>query len=278
MKININGVLVEVDSDALKTAIEENKDSFDVSSDDFVIRTATDNETFLNNLRSEEKLKGEQIGRKELFQKLELDIEGTGAHKSVDKSVEFVNTWASSLKDTAIKEANIEPNKKVKELQNDINTLKGTINTLTGEKTELQNSFETYKKDITVKSTLSSHIPDNAILPKDDMLMILGAKIKTSFDESGKLVALDETGNIKKDATTLNPVSIKDEVNLFFKNNPNYLKSTQGGAAGGDSGGSGGKQSIEDFTKEMIDAGHTPNGVEFNQIMEQRIKDGKLDI
>lgn len=278
MKININGVMVEVDAEALKTAIDEQKESFDVTNDALIVRDKADYETFVNNLKAEEKRKGEEIGRKELFQKLDLDIEGTGAHKSVDKSIEFINGWTDKLKTEAVNEAKVEPDKKVQQLQSDLETAKGTIQSLTGEKTDLQSKFDNYKKDVTVKTTLSSHIPDNISIPKDDMLMILGSRVKTGFDDNGNLVALDAQGNIKKDPTTLNPVSLKDEIKGFFDNNPNYLKAAQGGSGGGDSGGGSGKQTLDDFTKEMSDAGHAPNSESFNEIMNERIKNGTLEI
>ena len=150
MKILINGVVTEVDNDALKKAIEDNSESFEIKSEDFVIRTAEDHTTYETNLKSASQTIGEEIGRKNLFKALDIDIEGTGAHKDVNKSVETLSGWSKSLTEKAISDANIEPNKKVEELTRDLETLRGNMAAKDEEIASINNQFTTYKNDLTV--------------------------------------------------------------------------------------------------------------------------------
>lgn len=279
MKILINGVVTEVDNDALKKAIEDNSESFEIKSEDFVIRTAEDQTTYETNLKSASQTIGEEIGRKNLFKALDIDIEGTGAHKDVNKSVETLTGWSNGLTQKAITDANIEPNKKVEELTRDLETLRNSKTEAETKYSDLQNQFTSYKNDLTVSNAFNNAMPDNLTIPKDDMSMLVRNKIKTGFDDNGNITVLDANGNVKKDSN-LNPVTLESEINSFFDQNKMYLKKAEGGSGEGDStGGNGnGKQSLEAFTKEMSEQGIKPNTEQFNSIMSDRIKAGSLDM
>jgi hypothetical protein len=277
MKFNINGSEVEVDNEALTKAIEEKTESIDIKNDDLVVRSKEDFDTFTTNTRNEGQTIGAEIGRKELFKALEIDSEGTGAHKSIDKSKALLNTWQAGLTETALTDAKIEPDKKVQELNRDLETLRGNLQTEKDNNITLQSQFDGYKKDQTLATQYSSAIPDNVIIDKSDMATILRAKLKADIID-GKTVALNSNGEVMKNKTTLEPLSFGEAVTDFFATNTQYIKSSDGGAGGGDSGGGNGKQTIEEFTKEMIDAGHRPNDGTFNSVMQERIKAGTLAI
>ncbi len=275
MKININGSIVEITDEDLSKAIEDKKDSIDITNDDIVVRSKEDFDTFTTNTRNEGKLAGTEIGRKELFEALEIDSEGTGAHKSVEKSKALITTWQTGITSTALTDANIAPDKKVKELETDLATLRTNLVTSEGQTTALQGQFDTYKKDQNLSGQYSSSIPDNVIMDKGDMATILKTKLRADIQD-GRTVALDSSGNVMKHKTTLEPLSFGEAVTNFFTDNPQYIKTTDGGAGGVDSTGANGKQSFEDFTKEMVDAGHRPNDIKFTAVMTERLKAGTL--
>jgi hypothetical protein len=277
MKFNINGSEIEVDNEALSKAIEEKTESIDIKNEDLVVRSKEDFETFTTNTRNEGQTIGAEIGRKELFKALEIDSEGTGAHKSIDKSKALLTTWQEGLTSTALTDAKIAPDKKVEELTNDLNILRGNLTAEKDKNTELIGQFEGYKKDQTLATQYSTAIPDNVIMDKSDMATILRTKLKADIID-GKTVALNANGEVMKNSTTLEPLSFGEAVSDFFATNTQYIKGSDGGAGGGDSGGGNGKQSIEEFTKEMIDAGHRPNDATFNSVMQERLTAGTLAI
>jgi hypothetical protein len=277
MKININGSIVEVADDAITKAIEEKTESIEIKDENLIVRSKDDFDTYTTNTRNEGQIIGAEIGRKELFKALEIDSEGTGAHKSVDKSKSLINDWQTGLVTAALTDAKIAPDKKVDELTKDLGTLRDNLKSKEGDLLTLQGSFDNYKKDQTLSTQYSSAIPDNVIMDKNDMATILRTKLRADIQD-GRTVALDTEGNVMKNATTLEPLAFKDAVTNFFTQNPQYIKSSEGGANGKDSGNSGGKQSFEEFTKEMVDAGHKPNDEQFTAVMSERLKAGTLSV
>lgn len=273
MKLNINGKEVEVNDDELSTALTEKKESFEVKTD-FIIRTADEDKTYSDNVKSEGTKIGAEIGRKEVIKG--LGIEGEGLHKSDSSSIEALKGWSNGLVQKALTDAKIEPNKKIEEKEKDILTLQETIKNISKEKEDVLSQFTTYKKTETIKSTLSSIIPDNALLPKEDMMMLLGTKIKVDVDDNGRVYGIGADGQPIKNTTTLEPLPIKDIVTTFFNENPQYLKGAGGGASGEDSKDKDGVQTVDKFIEEMATLGHAPNGIEFNKIMQERIKAGLL--
>lgn len=274
MKLNINGKEIEVSNDDIKKALDEGVDTFELQAD-FVVRTTDEDNAFKENVRKEGLTIGTEIGRKELIKK--LGIEGEGIHKSDDTAIEAINGFMSSKIEAAVKDAGKEPSAKVKELTKDLETLKGTISSLQQErdtfKSELVNTKNGYEK----RSLLMSAIPDNTVLPKEDIIALVENKVNLQKTESG-WVGIGADGQPIKDGTTLNPIPAQDIIKGFFNDNPQYLTKPTGGAGEGDSGNNGGKQSLESFTKEMQDKGYSLNGEEFNTEMQARIKAGTLDI
>lgn len=268
--------MLEVDNDTIKKALEENQEAIEVKSDVLEVRTKEDFEAYTNNLRSESKTIGEEIGRKELFKELGVYEEGSGAQKSIEQSVNLLKSWNQGNVEKAIKDSGAEPDKQVKVLQKDIDTLQNTIATIEGEREKIKSQFNDYKINDIVKSTILSAIPDTTILPKDDMVMILKSKIPTKV-EDGKVIPIGSDGMPLKDPRTLNVLSYSDEVKKFFTDNPTYLKGASGGAGGDDSlGGVGSKQNLDEFIKEMSELGYAPNSENFNEIRKERIKSGTL--
>ena len=129
-----------------------------------------------------------------------------------------------------------------------------------------------------MSSSLANEVPDNTKNSKQDTLILMNASIKLDVNEHGVVFGVGADGNPMKDSTTLELLPVKQIAANFFNSRNDLLKPATGGAGGGDSGGANGKQSMDDFIKEMGDAGHPNCGPQFNEIMSSRIKAGTLDI
>lgn len=271
MKLNINGKEVEVSDEDLSKALEEKVDTFEVKAESLTIRSEEEETSFKENLRKEGIATGAEIGRKEVLKGFEL--EGDGLHKSDATAIDAIKGLMKENTDAALKDANIEPDKKVAELEKDLGTLRTTIDTQEKTIADKELMFSSFKKQQTMESAFADLIPDNGLLPNKDLLTIMKANIKADVDDNGNVFGIGADGQPIKDST-LNVLPMKEVVSTFFNDNPHLLKKAEGGGGGdgGDSGGDGGKQSLEDFTKEMNDAGHQTNGEEFNKQLQERIK------
>ena len=112
MKLSINGTEIEV-SDADLTAAIEKKEGVSITNDDLYVNTTEKNNTYIDNLKKEQITIGSDIGRKELFKSLDIDYDGTGAHKDDEKAKALMNSWAKGLSDEAVKQAGVAPEVKV---------------------------------------------------------------------------------------------------------------------------------------------------------------------
>jgi hypothetical protein len=277
MKLNINGNIVEIDNDAVAKALESEDGSLDIKPEGFIVRSQEQEDTYINNVKSEASTVSSEIARKELFRALEIDIEGTGAHKSIDKSVDAFKSYTEGVTKKAIEESGAEPNKKIESLNSDMESLRASLAAKEKEVSTVMDQFNSYKKDQTINSFLSNNMPDNLILPKEDMLTIMSAKVSLDVDDNGNLFGKDLNGNAIKD-DLMNVMPAKSVLSNFFDNNPQYMKTASGGAGGGDSTGGGGKLSWDAFTKSMADKGLSPASAEFMAEAQALKEAGKLEI
>lgn len=265
MKFKIGGKEFEVSNEDVTKAIEENKE---VSIDaDIIIREKAEEETFVNNLKTESKQAGIEIAVKEARTKLGLDFQG----KTIDNLIE-------AHKNKVLEDAKIEPAKQVESLTKDLTTLKATIQTVTAEKEQIEQQFKGYKSESIINSIISSSIPDNVILPKNDMELIVRNKIKLSLDENNNVLALNERGEVLKNPTTLEPLKPNDVISDFFAQNTQYMKGASGGAGGNDSSGGQGKIKLSEFITDQQTKGIAPNSPQFITELEKLQKESAIDM
>lgn len=274
MKLNINGKELEISDELISTATPDTV--IEYKTDAFSMRTTEEDSLYKSNIYREAHGSGIEIGRKNILKG--LGLESDGAHKDDTKSLELVNSFINSKVSKEVEVLKIEPNKKIDELTKDLSLLKNNIEVLSKEKEVVTNSFFDYKKNQTINSTFSNIIPDNTILPKEDIMLILRTKINADIDELGNPFAIGSDGMPLKNSVTLDKMPLKDVVVDFFKNNPQYLKGATGGASGTDSADKGNKQDVDSFIKEMQDKGVALNGHEFNTEMKKRTDAGLLAI
>lgn len=276
MKFNINGKEIEVADAELSAALEEKKESLEITSETLVVRTMEEDTTFKDNFKRESMTAGIEVGRKNIIKA--LGIEAEGVHKSDETALEAINSFVANKVSTSLTEAKIEPNKKVDELTKDLQTLQGNIKTKDDEIMRVNNEFKTFKTGHIKNSDLESNLPDNLVIPKKDMLTIINTSLKSDVDDNGRVFFIGADGQPMKDPTTLELLPTKKVLEGYFSANTHYLKAASGGAGGDDSGDGSGKQSLEAFTKEMGEKNIRPNSAEFNSEMGARMKAGTLNI
>lgn len=277
MKLNINGVIVEVDITTLSKAIEDKAESFDIKSDDIVLRTKDAQESYENNIKSESQKVGEELGRKGVFKSLEIDIEGTGAYKSDDKSADALKKWSGDALAAGIKDAGVDPDKKLVAANEDIAALKESLATANGSVTAWETKHNTHVKQSGIRKDILKSLPENLAFPSDDMADLILLRNKFDQDENGNTFQVGSDGNPMKDADR-NVLPLSSSMTTFFDDNPTYRKGADGGAGGGDSGKGDKLQTFDAFNTEMSEKGDHPlNGENYREEMSKRQEAGTLE-
>lgn len=266
MKLKIGNKEFEVDDAVVTKAIE---DKIDVSIEGtYVVRTEEEEKSFEKNKYEEGRVVGEEKLIRTAKEKFGLNFEG----KSIDKFVEAIQT-------KTLADAKIEPEEKLKKINQTLEEKEKALKLALEEKETLAKSFDGFKSETKINAVLESFIPENVLLPREDIKLLLRNKMKFNTDEFGNVVALDEAGNIIKNPTTADALPVKNVIEDFFKTNQQYLKPIEGGRGKGSGGGTGGeKQTIEEFMAEMEEKNIAPNSSEFNSIATERQKANLLSV
>jgi hypothetical protein len=263
MKVIIGGREFEVSDEVITKAIED-KTNVTIEPD-LVIRDKTEDEVYATNLRAEAKKAGVEVAVKEMRTSLGLSFEG----KTMDNLIDAVKV-------KTLADANIEPAEQLKSAMKDIDTLKGTISTLTTEKETIGKQFHSFKTDAIVNNTIASLLPENIAVPKDDMILLMKNKMKFEVDETNKVIVKNASGEVMKNATTLEPLQPKDVITTFFNNNPSYVKGAKGGNGGDDETNDTTKMTVEAFMEKKAKEGIGHTDPKFIAELTQLKKDGGL--
>lgn len=260
MKIIIGNKSFEVSKEALESNPNEIKLDFDGT-----IRTTEEDSVFVENQKKEARKEGIEISVKQFREK--YGFEG----RTIEKLIEAVEK-------KTLEEAKIEPTEQIKKLQKTLDEKETALQNALEQVNKKENEFKTFVNQNKIDSLVNSLIPENTILPKEDIKLILKNKLKFDTDENGSVLVLGEDGSPLKDKTTANPRNAKDVIDDFFKDNQSYLKSYSGGSGAGDSSNSGSKKSIDDFIKEQQDKGVKPNSTEFNETLKTQMEAGLIEV
>lgn len=260
MKIKIGNKTFEVSKEALESNPEEVTIEFDG-----VLRTQDEESTFIENHKKDARKEGVEIAVKQHREKYGF----TG--RTIEKLIEAVEK-------STLDEAKLEPNEQLKKIQDKLDEKEEALQKALQKVGDQETQFKNFKNETRLDRKLDSYIPENTLLPKEDMKVILKTKLSFGVDEDGNDVVLDAMGNILKDDTTANPRNPKDVVSNFFKDNQSYLKAVEGGSGEGDSGKNGKKKSIDDFITEQSEKGLKVNSPEFNEALKGQIEAGLVEV
>jgi hypothetical protein len=264
LKININGAEVVVPEQTVTEAIT--KGELTISNEEIKVFKKPDFETYLENVKKADyengKVAGVEMQIKAAREKFGLSFEG----KTIDNFAE-----ALTAKNKA--EFGKEPDKRVIELTNDLEALRGVNANLQNQFTMLQN--EKKQSEIQAKKTnlILGAIPkENLTIPAEDLAVIFKSRYDVDFDETDGKPLIKKDGQVLKSQTTLSPLAISEIMNEFVKP---YVKANNGGRGGSHeiSGTPGG---IEAFIKEMEERGVKAGTPDFNKEMSKRISEKTL--
>lgn len=228
------------------------------------LRTNEEENSFVENHKKDARKEGEEIAVKEFREEY-----GFTGRKITD--------LIEGVKNKTIADAKVEPNEQIKKLQSQLTEKEIALQNALASVGEKENAFNSFKNQSLIDSTINGFIPENTILPKEDLKLII--KNKLSFDvENGVVITKDSSGNVIKNKTTADILPVKDVLENFFKDNQSYLKQIEGGRGSGDSGSGSGKQKLDDFIKEQQEKGISTSSEEFQTELNNRIKSNLVEV
>jgi hypothetical protein len=269
IKLNVNGVELTTTKDELSQAVESG--SLELKSDNVIVKTKEDHDTFMGNIDLEKKAKydeGTEVGEKRAVNSA---LEKFGI--TLDDQKKTVDNFGTAFKAKIIEESGKEPTQKIKDLETDNEKLRTNFS-------NLENDFNTYKSSITEQETsrkkdaeILGAIPkDGLLIGQDEVALIFKNRYDIGYGESGN-IEIKKDGQVLKNNTTLNPLGVSDVMQEFIKP---YIKKADGGGGGGDDTGNNTAGSYDAFVKEMSDKGHSEGSADFQTEMTSRMKNGTL--
>ena len=261
-----------IDADALKAAIEsEESVEIQIKPEDksFNPSKYQEDENFnlwRKNYGDEKFIAGRETMIKETRNELGLEFEG--------KTMENL---LNSFKGKVIKDASIEPEKRVGELESDLNNLRlqlkekeETVNKINS---DLLNTRFQYTVQDKLRSTLMG-INAETVIPESDILDLYKNKRKIQQGDNNNLLLINpETNEPLKDELR-NPVKLEDDFKTFAMN---YIKKPEGGRGISNEPESK-KGSLDAFDKRMQSDGIAVSSMEYNKKMQEAILSGELEI
>lgn len=277
MKLNINGVSVEVEDTVLTEALEAKKESIDIKSDDLVVRTSTKHDELISNTKRDSQVIGEEIGRKEVFKDLEIDIEGTGDYKSSERSATALKKWSKGLSDAAVKTAGVPTDEKLEQANADMEILRGTLRAAQGDLETEQSGRKSDAKKLLISGKITDLLAkENIALSSKATKTLMMSDMRFDSDDNGNVFQLNNDGTPMKD-NEANTLPLSQSITSFLDSDPMYRKGAAGGGGGTDSKNGGKKKTFEQFNTEQQEAGNQLNGEVYRAEMEKQQESGLLE-
>ena len=234
------------------------EDNHKVELENLVIKPKADYDTLINNLKKESGSAALEIAIKEQRKKLGLEFEG----KTMDNLL-------SSFQKKVETEAKIDPNKKYDTLKSDFEKLQGIASDWESKYSNLETNLNQERQQRKIDSDILSKLPDNLVMSKEDMLVILKAKNQIKIGEDGYEI-IGQDGKPMKNQSNMNNLTLDEFLPAFTKP---YIKPVSDGA-GDDDDETIKPGSFEAFEKEMESKNATSE--QFNEELQKRIANKTL--
>lgn len=265
VKFNINGNVISLDSELITKGIELGEIKIE---NDFKIYSPEQFTEIEKEIRNDE-YKNTKDKASEIFTKMlksDFGIEAEG--KDMKKVME-------TFKTKILNDANIEPNKRIGELEKDLETLRSNLTTKEKEFLDFQEGISKKEKQSKIESFILSKLPkEGTTLPAEKLIKVLAIDgYSFDFDEEGKVIPKLNNEIIKNQSTRL--VENIDKV-LNEAIEP-YLVNHESGRGGNSSKGQK-QSSIESFNEEMTKKGISIDSIEYNKEMSFRIANKTLTV
>jgi hypothetical protein len=264
MIVKIGNKSFEVSKEELEGNPEEITLEFDGT-----LRTQEEEATFIENHKKVARTEGAEKAIRTKADELGLEIDGS--KRNID---DVFKAYERKI----LADAKIEPAEQLKKIKSTLEEKETALQNALTKIDEKNNEFSTFKRGMKLDKFLDGVIPDKTLLPREDMKLILKTKLNFDFDENDNILPIGSDGNVLKDPTTANPKNPKDVVDLFFKENQNYLKPVDGGAGGSDSSRKGSKKTLDEFIEEQRAKDINPNSQEFNANLQEQVKQGLVEV
>jgi hypothetical protein len=194
--------LLKIKEDDLEAAIKDEKE-IDLKIDELHSFTMAELTTLKNNEYKNGKEKGVEMAVKDVKEKLSLDFQG----KTIDGLIE-----ATTKK--ALEDAKVEPEKKVKELQEKLATVQNSYKEVERKLLDKESEISSLQ----INSEVYKHIPtfgeNSPALGQDDILQLMKANGYEFKSENGAVIAY--RGGMAVQDKLSNPVAIKEVVSSFL--------------------------------------------------------------
>ncbi len=223
-----------------------------------------EHKTLIDNHRGEAETAGKEKLLKEMRDASELQYDGVKDPKK------FVEALTSKIKTSTLEEAKIVPDKKIEELNGDLEKLRTQLGDKDTKLGEWENKWNSSQQDSKIDSFIMQSIPDKTNISKNEILTLArNADFKLKFD--GEKPTIEKNGEVVKNDLR-EPVDALEYLKGFTSK---FAIKPEGGTGGGDdtTAGSG---SYDKFVKEMKDDGKNEGGEEFTRELRKRITDGTV--
>ncbi len=248
--------LAKVDNvEEFTQALQSEKDESTYDFSNLIVRTKEDDETMKTNLLDSSKSKifkdAFEIQIKNMKKDLGLEFEGK-------KSEDFIDAFKTSI----LKDAKIEPNKKIEELQTSLGKVQGLLTEKENEIDSLQSSYKQKETKLQAQSYFPT-LPESIGLNQAEAtsLYFMSHEIKDD--------GIYKNGERQKDDHE-KVFDLKQSIEAFVSEKKwNATPSGRGGGAGKSGGEPNGKpKTIEEYESYIKDKGINPASVEANALLQ----------
>jgi hypothetical protein len=208
---------------------------------------------------------GLEIFVKEQKQKLGLDFEGKDPEKLI-----------TSLQTKVLADAKIEPNQKIKEKDEQIAKLQGTVQ-------DFENKYKTSeqeKRDMRTMSKLAAAVPAGLPFEADEVIMSMRTRgYSFDVDDAGNITP-KKNGEVLRDSKTQNPLDHKAVINDYVTNERKWVTEQGEGTKTGRGGGSDRRTSsvvtkMSEAKAQWEAQGKSVNSADFQAFVTDTAKDNK---
>lgn len=217
-----------------------------VKTDDIIVRTLDQEETFKTNLRT--------AGAEKAVKDLARDM---GYKESTRNLKSLLDQHGTSV----LEGANKEPNETIKGLEADKVKLQENITGIQADLDESKLSFKKQADSSNVKGQLLNGIVGSFDVSKEMVLRMIMPDIDPRLTDKGAVQFLKD-GEVLKNKTTLADLTIGEVLPEFYTP---LLKKASGGAGGGDGTGTAKPGSMDAFLEETKDMGAEDRNIEMNK-------------
>jgi len=231
-----------------------------IAMDDYVIKPKSDYDSYIENVKKEHGKATLEIAIKNKRKDLGLEFEG----KTLDNLLKFYGEKVEA-------DAKIDPNKKYDTLKSDFEKVQGNVAEWEQKYSDLEKTYKQKDSMRTIETSIMKEIPDNTILPKEDILALIKSRTQFNIGEEG--LEIIKNGEVQKNESTRNLTTMNEYMKSFITP---YLKEVDGGAGGRDSSGNAKEGSFEMFEKQMEAKGISVGSEAYSLALTEGIKKGTI--